>query len=134
MDSNKTALITGGSSGIGLEYAREFASRGYSLAIVSNREADLAAAKESLERESGANVHTLFADLTADGCAGHILDWCDSLGLDIEVLVNNAGTPRRPGTVQRPQSHQPRHHERHCPRSGSVDALPAYRQAGDEVD
>ena len=91
MDSIKTALITGGSSGIGLEFAREFASRGYSLAIVSNREADLAAAKESLERESGANVHTLFADLTADGCAGHILDWCDSLGLDIEVLVNNAG-------------------------------------------
>lgn len=91
MDSNKTALITGGSSGIGLEYAREFASRGYSLALVSNREAELDGARESLERESGTTVHTLFADLAEKGCAAKILQWCDALGLEVEVLVNNAG-------------------------------------------
>lgn len=85
------ALITGGSSGIGLEYAREFASRGYATAIVSNREADLAVAKEALEGEFATQVHTLCIDLAEAGCAQRILDWCDSLGLQVDVLVNNAG-------------------------------------------
>ena len=87
-----TALITGGSSGIGLEYAREFASRGYATALISNREADLASAKEALEGEFGAPVHTLFVNLAEPGCAQRIFDWCDSLGLQVDVLVNNAGT------------------------------------------
>lgn len=86
-----TALITGGSSGIGLEYSREFASRGYDLALVSNRAEDLEAVQESLQKEFGCAVHILDADLSEAGCAEKILAWCDSLGLQIEVLVNNAG-------------------------------------------
>ncbi len=87
----KMAVITGGSSGVGLEYAREFASRGYALALVSNRDGDLADAKQSLEREFGVPVHTLCADLSDVGIAEKILAWCDSIGLQVEVLVNNAG-------------------------------------------
>ena len=86
-----TALITGGSSGIGLEYSREFASRGYALALVSNREGELVDAKQSLEREFGVPVHTLCTDLAATDGAEKTLAWCDSLGLQVEVLVNNAG-------------------------------------------
>ena len=88
MDSIKTALITGGSSGIGLEYAREFIARGYDAALVSNREDELASAKSSLE---SSKVHTLCIDLTQDGSSRRVLDWCDSKGLQVEVLVNNAG-------------------------------------------
>lgn len=91
MNSVKTALITGGSSGIGLEYAREFISRGYTAALVSNREDELTNAKESLEREFGATVYTLFIDLTQQGSGRQILHWCDARGLEVEVLVNNAG-------------------------------------------
>ena len=87
----KTALITGGSSGIGLEYSREFASRGYQLALVSNREEELAGAKQSLNKECGVPVHTLCADLAASDGAEKVMAWCDSLGLEVEVLVNNAG-------------------------------------------
>ena len=87
----KMAVITGGSSGVGLEYSREFASRGYALALVSNRDADLADAKQSLEREFRVPVHTLCADLSDVGIADNILAWCDSIGLQVEVLVNNAG-------------------------------------------
>ena len=87
----KTALITGGSSGIGLEYSREFASRGYTLALVSNKAEDLEAATESIEKEFGVAVHTLCADLSEATCAEKVLAWCDSLGLEVEVLVNNAG-------------------------------------------
>lgn len=86
-----TALITGGSSGIGLEYSREFASRGYQLALVSNRADDLEAAKLSLEREFGCTVYTLCADLAASDAAEKTLAWCDDLCLEVEVLVNNAG-------------------------------------------
>ena len=85
------AVITGGSSGVGLEFSREFASRGYALALVSNRDADLADAKQSLEREFRVPVHTLCADLSDVGIAEKILAWCDSIGLQVEVLVNNAG-------------------------------------------
>ncbi len=91
MDCKSTALITGGSSGIGFEYAREFASRGYSLALVSNRPQDLRSAKEGLEQEYGTPVHILELDMAQDGCADRILAWCDSLGLRVDVLVNNAG-------------------------------------------
>ena len=87
----KTALITGGSSGIGLEYSREFASRGYRLALVSNREEELTDAKQSLNKEFGVPVHTLCVDLAAADGAEKVLAWCDSLGLEVEVLVNNAG-------------------------------------------
>lgn len=87
----KMAVITGGSSGVGLEFSREFASRGYALALVSNRDADLADAKQSLEREFKVPVHTLCADLSDAGIAEKILAWCDSIGLQVEVLVNNAG-------------------------------------------
>ena len=87
----KMAVITGGSSGVGLEFSREFASRGYALALVSNRDGDLADAKQSLEREFGVPVHTLCADLSDVGIADNILAWCDSIGLQVEVLVNNAG-------------------------------------------
>ena len=87
----KMAVITGGSSGVGLEFSREFASRGYALALVSNRDGDLADAKQSLEREFGVPVHTLCADLSDAGIAEKILAWCDSIGWQVEVLVNNAG-------------------------------------------
>ena len=87
----KMAVITGGSSGVGLEFSREFASRGYALALVSNRDGDLADAKQSLEREFRVPVHTLCADLSDVGIADNILAWCDSIGLQVEVLVNNAG-------------------------------------------
>ena len=54
----KYALITGGSSGIGLEYARQLAAMGYSLYLVSNRESELAAAAASLSGSACAQART----------------------------------------------------------------------------
>ena len=45
------ALITGGSSGMGLEYARQLAEKGYDLVLVSNREEELSAAVSALSMQ-----------------------------------------------------------------------------------
>ena len=55
----KTALITGASSGIGLEFSRQLAQMGYALAMVSNREQELAEAAEGIRAEFGVPVEAL---------------------------------------------------------------------------
>lgn len=87
----QTALITGGSSGIGLEYARQLAARGYELALVSNRGEELEKAQTALSIEFGVKVHTLNADLACHGAAAQVLAWCDSEDIVPDILVNNAG-------------------------------------------
>ena len=85
------ALITGGSSGIGLEYARHLAAMGYGLVLVSNQEEQLRNAAEELGAGYGVTVEWLYLDLSAQGCAQKLLDFCDSKGLEVDILVNNAG-------------------------------------------
>ena len=86
-DFQKTALVTGASSGIGLEFARQLARMGYALALVSNREQELADAAEGLRAEYGVPVQTLCIDLTKPGAAEEVLAWCP----EPDVLVNDAG-------------------------------------------
>ena len=86
-----SALVTGASSGMGLEFARQLAGLGYDLLMVSNRDKELAAAAESIRRGFPVRVESLCADLSLHGAAGDILAWCDSTGLEPAVLVNNAG-------------------------------------------
>jgi len=86
-----TALITGGSSGIGLEYARQLAALGYDVALVSNRSEELKVAAEQLIHDFGVAVHSLMADLAKHDAATSVVEWCDSEGIAPEILVNNAG-------------------------------------------
>ena len=86
-EMKQVALRTGGSSGIGLEYARQLAAKGYALALVSNREEDLAVAAKEL----GGDVYTLCVDLARHGAAREVVEWCDAEGLEPEIVVNNAG-------------------------------------------
>ena len=85
------ALITGGSSGIGLEYAKQLAERGYGLVLVSNQEEQLREAASELSGRFGVPVEWLYLDLSAQGCARKLLEFCDSKGLEVDILINNAG-------------------------------------------
>ena len=84
------ALITGGSSGMGLEYARQLGAKGYSLVLVSNREDELSAASEKLSA-AGFQVLTHFADLALADAADQLHAWCLGEGIVPDILINNAG-------------------------------------------
>ena len=86
------ALITGGSSGMGLEYARQLAGRGYDLLLVSNREEELAAAAKELRDAFPVQVDTHWQDLAQEDAADRLCEWClQEQGILPDVLVNNAG-------------------------------------------
>lgn len=91
MMEKKWALVTGASSGIGLAYAKELASRGYQLVIVSNEEQAIQEKGEQIAQEYGVEVLPLYRDLAIPGAAKELYDTCQAKEIPIEVLVNNAG-------------------------------------------
>ena len=85
------ALITGGSSGIGYEIARDLASRGYNLILVSRNEQNLENCSISLINEYGISVDYIACDLSDNDSVSSIYDACQERNYTIEILVNNAG-------------------------------------------
>jgi short-subunit dehydrogenase len=85
------ALITGGSSGIGLAFARELARRNYGIVIVSNQEEKNREVCQHLEDTYNIKAVPLYMDLTLPHAAQSVYDFCMENKLDIEILINNAG-------------------------------------------
>lgn len=84
------ALITGGSSGIGFELAKQFADHGYDLILVArNAEALKQTAAYFTERD--VRVETIAADLSKRNMAMGVYEKVKALEWDVDVLVNNAG-------------------------------------------
>lgn len=86
-----TALITGASSGMGAEYARELASKGSNLVLVARRLDRLQVLADELTDKFGVSVVCLDRDLSAAGAGRALSDELTSQGTIIDVLVNNAG-------------------------------------------
>jgi short-subunit dehydrogenase len=87
----KVALVTGGSSGIGLAIARELARRRHSLLLVSNQPEALTEVKKELEQNEGITCFVLNVDLTNDHAVLQIADFVNTNNLMVDILVNNAG-------------------------------------------
>src|SRR5690606_9804629 len=87
----KTALITGATSGIGFELAKLFAQDGYNLIIVARNETELTTTSELLQKEYDTEVHTIAKDLFEKDSPFEIYDEVQSKGLEVNVLVNDAG-------------------------------------------
>lgn len=85
------ALITGGSSGMGLAFARGLAARGYDLVIVSNRGDELESAAAALSADFPVRVRTHCRDLASQTAADGLFEWCCSEDIRPDVLVNDAG-------------------------------------------
>jgi len=87
----KTALITGASSGIGLELTRLFAADHYRLVLVARNRAALQQIGEELQRQHGVEVRIAPKDLAHPASPVELFQELQEAGVAIDVLVNNAG-------------------------------------------
>ena len=86
-----TALVTGASSGIGAEIARQLARRGHGVTLVARREERLLELASELARDHGVRAGVITADLAAREGRERFAAELERLELDVDVLVNNAG-------------------------------------------
>ncbi len=86
----KQALVTGAGSGIGLELTRLLVADGYRVLAVSLLAEELEALKRTLDPDGG-RIETLTMDLSAPDAAQRVHAHCREQGLEVDVLVNNAG-------------------------------------------
>ncbi len=89
--SDRIALVTGASSGIGKEIAELYASKGCNLVITARREEFLQKIKVELEERYSVVVNTIIEDLSDINSAERIYNYCISNDLSVDILVNNAG-------------------------------------------
>lgn len=85
------ALITGASSGIGAEVAKQLAARGYELVLVARRRDRLEALAAELRARHGRRIEVLTADVADPDSRRALLASVDQLGLEIDVFVASAG-------------------------------------------
>jgi len=85
------ALVTGASSGIGLEIARALAAEGRDLVLAARRTDLMEQFASELEREHGVGVHVFASDLSRPGAGTELHRQIVDAGLRVSYLVNNAG-------------------------------------------
>lgn len=86
------ALVTGASSGIGEEFARQLAARGWSLIVVARFQDRLEALRsELMVAHMGIDVLAIPLDLTVPGAAEELFQRTQSANLEVNLLINNAG-------------------------------------------
>lgn len=89
--TRKLCLITGASAGIGSALAREFAAKGWDLALTARRKDRLNDLAEELKAQFGVDSLTISADLTKKTAPKAILKAITEAGRQVDALVNNAG-------------------------------------------
>src|SRR6476660_545195 len=88
----KTALITGGSEGIGKGIARTLAREGVDVAICARRKEPLEAAANEISKETGRKIVAIAADLRKDADAKSFIEQgVKALGR-VDIMINNAGS------------------------------------------
>jgi short-subunit dehydrogenase len=88
---SSAALVTGASAGIGGAIAHELANRGHNLVLVARRKEKLDELADELSSAHGVRAQTIACDLTNEDTRGKLPAEIRELGLDVEILVNNAG-------------------------------------------
>jgi short-subunit dehydrogenase len=98
----KWALVTGASSGLGVEFAKLFAERDANLVLVARRTEPMEQLAETLRKAQSVQVLVIGMDLSRPGAAAELKAQLDARGIGIEVLVNNAGFGMYGGFLDQP--------------------------------
>lgn len=89
--AGKTALVTGASSGLGVDFARELASRGAGVILVARREEQLKRQAQEIASTYGVQAHAIAMDLGTPEAPQQLFDRVKADGHAVSVLINNAG-------------------------------------------
>ncbi len=87
----RTALVTGGSAGIGKALAQVFAENGFDLVLTARRKDKLNEVADTLRQRHGVQVTIIESDLTQSDAPQQLFDATEGAGTPIDVLINNAG-------------------------------------------
>lgn len=87
----RTALITGASSGLGADFARQLAARGCHLILVARREDRLRGLEQEITLQHPVEIGIIPMDLSARGAPQALYDQVTASGKTVDVLINNAG-------------------------------------------
>lgn len=89
--TGKWAMITGASSGFGVDFAHELAAAGNNLVLVARRVKPMQALAADIERSHGVRVNVIGMDLARPGVGAELLAMLDAEGIAVDTLINNAG-------------------------------------------
>jgi short-subunit dehydrogenase len=89
--NNKMALVTGASDGIGIEFCKVLAERGYDLILVARREQKLQEVADDLCKQYKIDCIVIVADLSEPQAAQKLFQTVKNKQLNVDFLVNNAG-------------------------------------------
>ena len=88
---NTYAVVTGASSGLGLEFAKLLAKKGYHLVLVARRTERLEALKQEILTSYKLDIHVVSLDLSDTTAAKKLLVYTQQNNLKVSILINNAG-------------------------------------------
>lgn len=98
----RRALITGASAGLGLEFANQLAARKVDLLLVARRKQKLEEVARDLRDRHGVDVAIRAADLSDRDAPRAIFEFARDAGLDVDYLINNAGSAG-PNLLEEPE-------------------------------
>jgi len=107
----RSALVTGASSGLGVEFAKQLAQRGFDLLLVARRSERLESLAKVLTEDNHVRVETFPVDLSLPDSPARILAYARECGLQIDFLVNNAGSAGKDLLQERSWSEHAKHLE-----------------------
>jgi 3-oxoacyl-[acyl-carrier protein] reductase len=87
----RRAIVTGGSSGIGFETARQFLEEGVRVLITGRNQQKLDKAHEDLAKRTGGEVHAIVADMTKESDIAKMVETAKQKLGGVDILINNAG-------------------------------------------
>jgi gluconate 5-dehydrogenase len=98
----RTALVTGGSRGLGLQIAEALCEQGARVALVARKDDELASARKHLADTLGADAITLPCDLSSAAAIAPMVERAQQALGPIDILVNNAGATWGAATIDMP--------------------------------